>query len=649
MRLVISGLITLFSISILCAQEADPVLFSVENNAVRVSEFDYIYTKNNGDGADYKKESLEEYLDLYIKFKLKVQRAKELKLDTIVSLQKELAGYRRQLADTYLVDKEVQNKMIQEVFERMQTDRRIAHVHVALPEKASEEATNKASAKIRMIKSLLDNGEDWDKVVLENSEDKLTRLNGGDMGYFTSMLPSGFYAFENAMYNTPVGEYSDIIRSRIGYHIIKVLDERPARGEVEVAHIFKKKVKDPRMDLTKMKMDSIHQKLVDGADFEDIAKTYSEDKKTASKGGYLGWFGIKRYDIAFEDQAFGLENVGDFSEVFETEAGYHIVKLINKRNFESFKRVKGRIENKLAKDDRISIAKNALVEEIKKQSGFKDFSAAIQEIIDSTDQSFFSFKWNKPQIKEKTLLAFGDNKASNSEFLEFCKKNTRKRLAFKKTKPIEEAVKEIYKDFVEQKALEFEESNLENKYPEFKALMREYEEGILLFEITKQEVWDKASKDTLGLQNFYAANKDNYMWEKRMKVYEIEVKSRDKKILKDIRKSIDGASREDLLARFNTKDNQLINIKEKIYEKSDENRPDLKWKVGQIEKEERGDGTTRILAVIDIMDKRPKELNEARGYIIADYQDKLEKDWISMLQDRYSVEVNEEVFKSLIK
>jgi peptidyl-prolyl cis-trans isomerase SurA len=650
MRLIISVLLVFVFTYSSYSQDSDPILFSVEDNHVKVSEFDYIYNKNNGDGADYKKSSLQEYLDLYLKFKLKVQRAKELKLDTIVSLQKELAGYRRQLADTYLVDKEVQNKMIEEVFERMQTDRRIAHIHVALPEKASEEATNKASAKIRMIKDLLDSGADWDKTALENSEDKLTRLEGGEMGYFTSMLPSGFYAFENAMYNTAIGSYSDIVRTRIGYHIIKVLDERPSRGEVEVAHIFLKKKKDPKqVDISKLKIDSVYQMLKEGADFEELAKKYSDDKKTISKGGYIGWFGIKRYDINFEDQAFGIENPGDFSEVFETGAGYHIVKQLNKRNFESFKRVKGRIENKLAKDDRISIAKKALVEEIKLEANFEPNDIALSAIIDSVDETFFSFKWEKPAVDETTLFQFGNKAISNHSFLDYCKKNTRKRLAFKKTKPIQEAVEELYDSFVGEKALEFEESNLENKYPEFKSLMREYEEGILLFEITKREVWDKASKDTIGLKNFHAAHKEDYQWEKRMTVWEVEVKSRDSKLLKDIRKSMKDDSREELLANYNSKENQLINVKEKTYEKSDENKPKLKWKENHIEKKENGDGTTMIYMVKEIMEARQKELNEARGYIIADYQDQLEKDWIAMLMKKYTVDINDEVFKSLIK
>ena len=650
MRLFLSVLVIVCFSNLSYSQNSDPILFSVEDNQVRVSEFDYIYNKNNGDGADYKKSSLQEYLDLYLKFKLKVQRAKELKLDTIVSLQKELAGYRRQLADTYLVDKEVQSKMIDEVFERMQSDRRIAHIHVALPDKASEEATNRASTKIRMIKDLLDSGEEWDKTALENSEDKLTRLEGGDMGYFTSMLPSGFYAFENAMYNTSIGSYSDIVRTRIGYHIIKVLDERPARGEVEVAHIFLKKRKDAKqVDLSKMKIDSVYQMLTDGGDFDELAKKYSDDKKTVSKGGYIGWFGIKRYDISFEDQAFGLTNPGDFSKVFETGAGYHIVKLLNKRNFESFKRVKGRIENKLAKDDRISIAKKALVEEIKQEANFKPNTEALAEIVDSIDETFFSFKWKVPAIMESTLFQFGNKDIMNRSFLDYCKKNTRKRLAFKKTKPIKEAVDELYESFVGQKALEFEESNLENKYPEFKALMREYEEGILLFEITKREVWDKASKDTIGLQNFYAANKDKYQWEKRMKVWEVDVKSRDSKLLKDIRKSMKSNTREELLAEYNTKDNQLINVKEKTYEKSDENKPKLKWKENHAEKIENGDGTTVIYMVKEIMEARHKELNEARGYIIADYQDQLESDWIAMLNEKYTVNIDDQVFKSLIK
>jgi len=215
------------------AQDSDPVLFTVEDHEVRVSEFDYIYNKNNGDGATYSKESLNEYLDLYTKFKLKVQRAKELELDTIVALQNELSGYRRQLADTYLVDKEVHNKLLDEVFQRMQMDRNVSHIFVALAEKSGEQVTKTAQEKINKAKKSLDEGATWEHVTKTFSEDKNSNTKQGNLGFFTAMMPSGFYSFENAIYQTPIGKYSDVFRTSIGFHIVKVNEERPARGELE--------------------------------------------------------------------------------------------------------------------------------------------------------------------------------------------------------------------------------------------------------------------------------------------------------------------------------------------------------------------------------------------------------------------------------
>lgn len=646
------SLLLLTSISFLSAQDSDPVLFSVEGVPVHVSEFDYIYNKNNGDGANYSKNSLQEYLDLYTKFKLKVQRAKEIKLDTVKSLQKELRGYRKQLADSYLVDKEVSAKLTDEAFKRMQTDRNIAHIFIPLPEKAGELVTSQAQEKINNAYKFLQEGATWKHVVETVSEDKNSRDKNGNIGFFTAMLPSGFYSFENAIYNTPIGKYSEPFRTTVGYHIIKVLEERPARGEIEVAHIFLRKNKklENKNIAAKSKIDSIYNLLQADHDFEALAKEHSEDKNTASNGGYLGWFGLKRYDVSFENTAFNLPRNGDISKPLETSAGFHIVKRINKRDFSDLARIKGKISKQLKNDDRSKLAKTSLVNDIKEKSNFKENAAALNKFTNSLDESFYSLKWEPNNIPDESLFSFDDNFSSGTkDFVEYCKGSLRKRLAFKKDKAFEESVGELYQEFVEQKAIEYEETNLENKYPEFKSLMREYEEGILLFEITKQEVWDKASQDSIGLISFFEQNKDNYVWAERAKIMEFELKSEDKELLKSVKKAAKKGSRENLLGTFNTPESQMLNIRERTIEKSEDFKNSFKWKKGHISDGKVENGKTTFLKVVDILPAAPKKLDEARGYIIADYQDKLEKDWIDFLKNRYKVVVDQNVFNSLIK
>lgn len=627
----------------------DPVLFKIEGVPVHVSEFDYIYNKNNGDGADYSKESLEEYLDLYTKFKLKVQRAKELQLDTIKQLNVELAGYRKQLADSYLVDKEVSNRLVEELFERKKVDRKIAHLLVVVDERAKAMDVATAMQKIEKAKQDLDSGDNWDVVVRKYSDDKNTSSKGGEMGFYTAMLPKGFYAFENAMYDTEIGKYSDIIRSKIGFHIVKVLEERPSRGEVELAHILTRKVdNEARNTLAKMRIDSVYQKLKNGESFDALAKVYSEDGKTKKKGGYLGYVGINVYDPVFESAAFGLANDADFSQPVETKVGWHIIKRMGKRSTTDFDRAKGLLQNQISNNDRYTIARTSLINSIKDEAGYSEDRSTLDYFTGLLDDEFYTFKWISPEIQDKELFTFGTQKSKLSDFVSYCKKNTRKRLQFKKTMPKKDAVDELYLGFVEEKALAFEESNLEKKYPEFKALMREYEEGILLFEITKQEVWDKASMDTTGLQQFFNDNRENYKWKERAKVYEYTINSKDKNVVKAVYNLASKNSKDVVMDEFN-KQAKIVKVSERTYEKGDPNAPKFKWSKGKSSELKEDKGKTSFYHTADIMAPGYKKLSESRGYIIADYQDKLEKDWISFLKERYKVELMDDVFNGLIK
>jgi peptidyl-prolyl cis-trans isomerase SurA len=299
----------------LFAQSDDPVLFTVNNDPVHVSEFEYIYTKTNGEKADFSRKSLREYLNLYVKFKLKVEKAKEMQLDTIQSLQRELEGYRRQLADSYLIDKEVTENLIREAYERTKQDVDISHIVIKAEAGADSIMAYKTAMKVL---SDLKGGASFEKLAEQYSSDKSVTKNKGRIGYVTALFPNGFEKLEAAAYNQPLDEYSQPIRTVAGYHILKVHDRRPARGEVEVAHIL---IRHPKSQPDKTAItkdpkgliDSLYIQLQNGANFEELAKAYSQDKRTAEKGGYVGFFGINRYEKPFENGAFGLEKDGDYT------------------------------------------------------------------------------------------------------------------------------------------------------------------------------------------------------------------------------------------------------------------------------------------------------------------------------------------------
>ncbi len=630
----------------------DNVLFTIEDQEVEVSEFQYIYEKNNGENADYSKESIDEYLNLYTNFKLKVQRAKDMGLDTVKVLQNELEGYRKQLANSYLTDKEVTNRLVDEVSERMKQEVRVKHIFVAGEEKAPKNLAKAAKDKIDKIYIDLNQGKDFDMTAKKLSEDKISAINGGELGYYTAPLPSGFYAFENAMYDLNVGEHSSPFRSKMGWHIIKVMDKRKSQGEVEISHILiRKESKGVAVPNASQLIDSLYQLIQSGQVFTDVAKAHSQDKNTAIKGGYLGYMKINQYDKAFESAAYALNKDGAYTKPVETKIGYHIIQRNSKSDYQDVDKNKKKVKSKLSKDDRLKIAKKSLIEKIKIEGGLSEDKSSLNAFIAKLNDDFYSYKWNIPEMKASRLASFDNGmEFTIRDFGNFCKKSTRTRLRFDKEMPLREACMQMYEEYLDEITIKYEEANLEKKYPDFKALMREYEEGILLFEATKMEVWDKATEDTIGLKNFYEKNKANYKWEERAKVATYTIQNRDPKMMKKIMKGVKKYDGEKLMNKFNKDDVNVVDVSFKTVEKQSEEVEGIEWKKGGMSAPNKTNRTfTTIKKIIEIIPSSQKNYDDARGYIIADYQDFLEKNWISDLKKRYKLNMNQSVIDSLIK
>lgn len=637
------------------AQEADPILFSVQGKPVHVSEFDYIYKKTNGQQADYSKASLEEYLDLYVKFKLKVQRAKDMKMDTIATLARELEGYRRQLADTYLVDREVTDKLIAEVYQRMAVEREVYHILLKIKPNATTEDSAVVLDRAQRILEMLKKGGDFSRMAKGQSEDASVMENGGNIGFMTSMLPQGFYALENAIYTTPVGQvYPELVYSPMGIHIVKVQSERAARGEVEVAHVLVRDPENVRGAEAEKKIREAYAALRSGKSFEEVVTAFSEDRVTAAKGGYLGFFGINRYEHSFEDAAFGLAKDGDFSEPVRTRLGWHIIKRLSRKDLESLSKIRTRLQSQITQDSRFELAKHQMIDRIKSEGHFTEDAAQVQAYYKTLDAEFLSYKWKPAEdMQPKFLFGLGDSfRMTTADFSEFLLRNQRKRLQMARDTNVMEVATTLYHDFVNESCIKYEETKLEKKYPEFKALMREYEEGILLFEATKMLVWDKASQDAAGLEAYHNKHRNNYMWDTRAKVVEYRLQGDDAKLAAKVHKYATGKSMEKTLKKFNKKNSTILNAQVKYYEKSAADQMGgLPWQEGYItglqpdtEKKQ-----FTFSKVEEIMEPTPKSLAEARGYIIADYQDHLEKEWVSSLKSMYKVEVNQQTLNALTK
>jgi len=642
---LILAFLSILSLNLLTAQSDDRTLFTVDGQSVPASEFSYIYSKNNRDDADFSEKSLREYLDLYTKFKLKVREAYAMRLDTVTALQTELDGYRKQLAESYLTDKEITDRLVREAYDRMQKDVHVAHIMVKAGPLGTTDtlaAYNKILAAYMRLKA----GEAWNDVAKSVSEDTGTKDMGGDLGYITAILPSGFYTFETAAYNTIPGGYSMPIRTNLGYHIVKSLGDRPARGEMEVSHILLRVKADNSDDAAvKARIDELHKSMLAGAKFEDVARKSSEDKTTAERGGFIGTMTINQFEKPFEEAAYALKADGDYSVPVKTRLGWHIIRRVRLRPMLSFDAAKKKLETQISKDERISDARKTMVSRIKKEAGYTVDQTVYNQFVEQVGPDLQTYRWQVPKIAPATILVLGKDAYTNIDFGNYIRNNARTRMSLPKGTANKEIVDKVFEDYVNEKALYFEEKNLVNKYPEFKSLMREYEEGILLFEATKINVWDKASKDTVGLAAFHEGHKMNYMWDERLEIATVTLDSAHLNQLPTIKK---WAAKKPMsvVATKAAKKGIPLQVTTRVYQKEEKLPDGITWTQGL--KVDLPDGKG-FMSVEKLIPPTPKTLDEARGYVIADYQDQLEKEWVESLQKKYPVVVHEDVLMSLVK
>ncbi len=648
--------LALSSLSAVAQSTADNrVLFTVGGDKVTVSDFQYVYNKNNvNNQADYSEKSLRDYLALYENFRLKVKEAEALKLDTIPSLNTELEGYRKQLAKSYLTDREISDKLITEAYERSKLEVNASHILVRLDENANPADTMAAYKKIMALKKRLDKGEAFEKVAKENSEDPSAKTNDGNIGYFTVF--GTIYPFENAVYNLKPGEVSQLpVRTEFGYHLVKLNAVRPARGQMHVAHLllrFPEKATQEVKDSLKKKIDAIYADITSGkVTFEDAVKANSDDKATRVKGGELQWFGSGtsiRMVPEFEDAAFALAKDGDITKPVQTQFGWHIIKRLERRDIASFNEAKADIKKRVERDSRSQVAKSVLIDRIKKENGFTQFPEVKTALFAKIDSSLLKGNWRADTVLRslnKGLFVLAGKTYTTTEFADYIEKNSKKRTD--KTK--DALLSEYYEGFVNAKALEYEESTLETKKPDFKNLMKEYKDGILLFELMDRQVWTKAIKDTVGLEAYRKNNEQKYLWGDRAEA--VVFNCNDKKICDEAFKLSTKKPADEIKAKLN-KDGAKARVSaiEGKYEKGQYDVVDkTEWKLGPTPVAKLNDSSYQFVLVKQIVKPEPKSLKEAKGYIVSDYQEYLEKTWLAELRNKYPIVVDDSVLKSLIK
>jgi peptidyl-prolyl cis-trans isomerase SurA len=649
MKIRLSFLIIAFCLSPLVSQAQDlnsKILLDVDGNKVQAGEFIRMYKKSIEPGKTL---DINDYLQQFIIFKLKVADALHEGIDTAKSFRDELNGYRNQLAENYLTDAQTKEKLLQKAYQRSLTELNAWHILIALAQDATPADTIKAWKKAIDVRERIIRGEPFESVARGTSDDKSVKINGGNLGYFSvfqMIMP-----FEDAAYNLKINAISMPVRSPYGYHIIKVAGKRPSRGKIKVAHIMKSVPPGSDDKVSKdaeEAINNIYKMLQQGISFSDLAKKYSDHKASAEKGGELEWFGAGDIISDFAEAAFAIPDTGTYSKPVHTMYGWHIIKLLGKKAPGTFEESRSFLESKINQSYLNSLSRKSFVDKLKKEYKFQVNQEAYKWFVTNTDTLISKGlkKYDHSTIPAGNLYSFANQVFTTKDFANYIE--TRGPVIVTRDSSV--FINRIFDLEVTDNIISYENSILEKKYPEFRYLMNEFHDGMLLFEISNRLVWKKVSTDSVGLQNYYEENKNKWLSKRSIEgeIYTLK-DNQGKKILETTLKKFAGSSDMDdrLNKKFNKADTLLL-IKHGTWTKGDNADIDkTEWTEGLHTLE--NNGFPSVLYIKKVGEPAPIKLKEIQGDVMTGYQTFLEKEWVSQLIKKYPVKTDDLVFQEVKK
>ena len=620
------------------------VLFTIDDTPYYANDFKRIYKKNIDLVIDDNQKDVSNYLDMFVLYKLKVLKAQQYGFDKSVEFVNELAIHRNELAKNFIYDSQITDNLLQQAYSRYLQEIKASHILFELPENGSANDTLLVYNQAITIRNKVLNGEDFGMLAKQVSADPSAKQNLGDLGYFSVFKM--VYPFENAAYNTPIGSVSMPVRTKFGYHLVKVTDKRANRGQVSVRHILLSE-NSAKPEDTKNKINEIYLSLKAGANFEQLAKNHSTDSYSAVRGGLLQPF--VSGDLAveeFENQAFALQVPGEISEPFKTDLGWHIIKLEYKKAPEKLEDIKQYLEGKILRDDRSKIIESAVIDKAKKTYTYKINQANLNALINTIDTKTYNHDWklsDKNPLNLKPLLIIDNEKVLNvNEFVKFMTLHTNNSTNFN---PISKFVNNTFTNFINTQLVSYLSDNLESTNQEFKDLIEEYHDGLLIFSILEKDIWERAKIDTIELQSFYEKNKQQYIKPKQFDadVYSTMNKKVAAKIVKKLKKGFSAAQ---IKSEFN-KEETLVLVRSEIFDASSQALPMGINENQLINNLIKHNNYYYIVKLNEVLPERQLSLDEARQIVVSDYQQELEKTWSDRLKSEFKVQVYQSVFNEV--
>lgn len=640
-------LLAFLSATTVFAQNKKEVLMTIDGKPVYSNEFKRVYLKNLDLVQDDSQKDIDGYLQLFIDYKLKIAEAQAQGLDKEEDYNKEFAKYRDQLSRNYLFEDKVAEELAKEAYDRGKEDIEASHILIRVDYEALPQDTLAAYTKIKNIREKALKGEDFAKLAQTYSEEPGAKESGGDLGYFSVF--NMVYPFENAAYNTKVGEISDIIRTSFGYHILKVKDRRARLPKISVSHIMISDKKGARTFNPEERINEIYTMLKQGENFESLAKQFSDDKNSAVQGGILKPFTKGELRAPeFEDAAYTLKNPGDMSKPIKTDFGWHIIRLNEKLPMESFDQQKEELEKKVNEGDRSKLVTSAVNKKIKDKYGFKKGDGYVAFFDTYLGDDILKRKWAMTPISandDKTIFTIGDKKSTFSDFAKYIEERQRTTRPYKLK---ESLLVDFYDEFEIQELKNYFKEKLEDENEDYAAILNEYRDGLLIFDVMDKNIWQKGKNDSIGIQEYYNKTKQNYQWKQRV---DAEIYSATSQALaQQVQKMLgEGKTSEEIKAVLNTDSKVNVLITPGVFEIDQRELPkNLEIKKGTSTIYPSNDSFV-VVNVKEIIAPGPKSLDDVKGKVLSNYQNDLEKSWMESLHSKYKVEVDKKALKHVKK
>lgn len=625
--------------------EVDHTLITIGEEKILGDEFLYMLNKNREFKNPEEKISPEEFdenLTLFVNYKLKVKEAESLGLDQTKEFLEEYEMFKDDLTQPFLIKNSLQEGELMKAYNRMKEVIRASHILLQFPPNASQADTISVLRMAQKLKTDAEQGADFNELAFEYSDDPSAKTNKGSLGYFTSLQMVS--PFEDAAYGLEVGEISDPVLTNFGYHIIRLEDRKLNPGEVRVSHILiRSQENDPISEERAMrKVGEIYSELQKPeSEWEDICQMYSEDPATKNTGGNLPWIGLGSVIPEFERVAFALTEEGEISPPVKTPYGFHIIRLEEKKPLGSYDEMEQMIKSRVLRDSRSTLIQSQVIAIQKSRYGFEENVRTVSEIETIFSQNQRS---EAPEvIKEKNLadsVLFSINKSPKKvgDFLEFL--NSENQIV--RGNP-QNYFSNWYDKYIEVSLLNAEIEDLSNNNQEYRLLIQEYRDGILLFSLMNDQVWQKAIEDSVGQLKYFEENIDKYQWNERAQSLIVTIGKEasipsvrrflsDKKYMPNLADRLENT--------FLLDDPLAFTLTDGIFEIN--SHPVLKVAdVSKLSEELKIDNRTYFVVIGEKFPPGPKKFEETRGKIIQDYQDYLDKALISSLKEKFLIEINE--------